>query len=895
LGAGLPVAVVGHSVGGLELYHTLDDLGLTVVLDEWGEFAACLSLSGDTAGFLALSPMAAGVQARLQSLQTSFAQVAGVIVLSEPFCAHSLLETAVRQCCGVPVLGLSCETLRPLDQARRMRIESFARSLREGEGRSWNSESRIQNPEGRIQNPEFRIQNSESGIQNPEGRIQNPEFRIQNSESGIQNPEGRIQNPESGRQKAEAGSRLESHTLFTPNMAPPETKNETPSTECKKNRIGLFSTIPVEIIFAAGAVPVDVNNLFVTHVNPGRLLEIAHEHGFPNTVCAWTRGLFGAVMEEGISQVVVVPHGDCSMNLAMADRLEAAGVRVYRFHYPLEALDPVSALREEISRLAKELGTDLKAARRIFDEFRPLRQTLRDLDHGLWTADNVPAEQVRVAQLSATDFLGDAEVFKQRLTSVGSTIDHRPSYSALPTSPAGLRRTSRATKDKSTINHPLRVALFGVPGLLSDLVPYLEELGARVVLFETEHAFAMLSDGDSLEEQYSPQGYSYPYGIEVRLKRFLELCRQRSVDRVVYYQQAFCHHNLETRRVLAALAPLPVLALEGDVPGMLTQRDRLRLETFVMAHSVGRSSPILLRPSGYEGQVDHRACLALDLGSRFAKILLVTGDRQIRHRMDSMEFYRAHTRRVDGHMLLDVDGIAALMGSSVTPASIVATGYGRHLARVEGALVLPEIIAHALGAAYQVSVPEFLLVDFGGQDTKAIHVSRGTVAGFVANDKCAAGSGRYVENMARVLGMSLDDVLCCSADPVPLSQVCATFGESEVVGHIVDGVSERSIAAGVMQSVAQRTLQLLGSLSGRGGRSVRTLTARPEPATTDGRLPLYLSGGLGSASALTEFLLASGRFSSVQPLPDVQFNGAIGCLRSCSCIADPSGYNGAAR
>ncbi len=435
------------------------------------------------------------------------------------------------------------------------------------------------------------------------------------------------------------------------------------------------------------------------------------------------------------------------------------------------------------------------------------------------------------------------------------------------------------------------MALFGVPGLLSDLVPYLEELGVRVVLFETEHAFAMLSEADTVEQQYSPERYSYPYGIEVRLKRFSELCRQRSVDRVVYYQQAFCHHNLETRRVLAALVPLPVLTVEGDLPGMLTQRDRLRIETFVMAHSVARSSTDDRRPS----TIDHRACLALDLGSRFAKILLVTGDRQIRHRMDSMEFYRAHTRKVDGRMKLDVDGIAASMGSSVTLVPIVATGYGRHLARVEGARVLPEIIAHALGAAHQVSAVEFLLVDFGGQDTKAIHVCGGAVVQFVANDRCAAGSGRYVENMARVLGMDLEDVLCCSADPVPLSQVCATFGESEVVSHIVDGVSERSIAAGVMQSVAQRTLQLLGSLPGRGGRAVPAQTVGEGPATTDGQLPLYLSGGLGSATALAAFLLASGRFSSVQPLPDVHFNGAIGCLRSCSCIADPSGYNGAAR
>ena len=172
---------------------------------------------------------------------------------------------------------------------------------------------------------------------------------------------------------------------------------------------------------------------------------------------------------------------------------------------------------------------------------------------------------------------------------------------------------------------------------------------------------------------------------------------------------------------------------------------------------------------------------------------------------------------------------------------------------------MPEVHAHAAGAAAQIGPAEFVLADLGGQDTKAIRVRGGAVLDFVMNDRCAAGSGRYVENMARLLEVDLAEVLTHHEDPVILSNVCATFGESEVVGLVVEGVPLERIAAGILRSVAMRLLQLLGRLPDVGG------------------LPLYLSGGLATSSGLVR-LLEANRGGDVVALPRPRLSGALGCL-----------------
>lgn len=153
--------------------------------------------------------------------------------------------------------------------------------------------------------------------------------------------------------------------------------------------------------------------------------------------------------------------------------------------------------------------------------------------------------------------------------------------------------------------------------------------------------------------------------------------------------------------------------------------------------------------------------------------------------------------------------------SQAAPEVIIATGYGR--SRVEGSSGrVTEITCHARGISHLA--PEVrTLIDVGGQDCKAIHVGpAGSVLEFAMNDRCAAGTGRFFENMARVLDIDLDDFghLALRGDGrVDISHVCAVFAESEVVGLLARGVAKADVASALCRSAAR----LIASVARRVG------------------------------------------------------------------------------
>lgn len=144
---------------------------------------------------------------------------------------------------------------------------------------------------------------------------------------------------------------------------------------------------------------------------------------------------------------------------------------------------------------------------------------------------------------------------------------------------------------------------------------------------------------------------------------------------------------------------------------------------------------------------------------------------------------------------------------------VVATGYGRHLAREKlGCRAVTEIRAHALGASWLF--PECrTVIDIGGQDSKAIRVSAGKHANFEMNDRCAAGTGRFLEVMAAALGYTLAEfgrAALDTAESVPVNSMCTVFSESEVVSLIARGADKHSIARGLHESIVDRLLALVG-------------------------------------------------------------------------------------
>ncbi len=144
-------------------------------------------------------------------------------------------------------------------------------------------------------------------------------------------------------------------------------------------------------------------------------------------------------------------------------------------------------------------------------------------------------------------------------------------------------------------------------------------------------------------------------------------------------------------------------------------------------------------------------------------------------------------------------------------AAVVSTGYGRD--RVEDRLTsVTEITCHARGITALLPGTRFL-IDIGGQDSKAILLGKdGNVVDFAMNDKCAAGTGRFLEAMARALQVDIDDMADMdigAEGKQSISSMCTVFAESEVVSLIADGAPVNEIVMGLNRAIASRILSLV--------------------------------------------------------------------------------------
>lgn len=140
----------------------------------------------------------------------------------------------------------------------------------------------------------------------------------------------------------------------------------------------------------------------------------------------------------------------------------------------------------------------------------------------------------------------------------------------------------------------------------------------------------------------------------------------------------------------------------------------------------------------------------------------------------------------------------------------VATGYGRFNVPFASKQI-SEITCHAQGANHLFADTR-TVIDIGGQDSKAIRINeKGEVIDFVMNDKCAAGTGRFLEKMAEVLEINIKDLgelSLKSKKVIEISSMCAVFAESEVVSLLADGSTREDIAMGLHNSVADRVISL---------------------------------------------------------------------------------------
>lgn len=275
-----------------------------------------------------------------------------------------------------------------------------------------------------------------------------------------------------------------------------------------------------------------------------------------------------------------------------------------------------------------------------------------------------------------------------------------------------------------------------------------------------------------------------------------------SADGVIYHTVQFCDNYAYEYAWLKNWLDRPMLLLETDYTRQSEGQVRTRIEAFLESLSVSRPRPEKKRREDGKMYV-----MGIDSGSTSTNAVIMDQDKKI------TAFSVVRTGAKSGvsadRALKEVLEKAGLSREDIS--WIVSTGYGRVSIAFADENVT-EISCHGKGAHY--FNPEIrTILDIGGQDSKAIHLNEnGEVKDFVMNDKCAAGTGRFLEMIARTLEVSLDElgaIALTSKEKIEITSMCSVFAESEVISLIANNKEKADIADGVCHAISNKAFGLL--------------------------------------------------------------------------------------
>jgi benzoyl-CoA reductase/2-hydroxyglutaryl-CoA dehydratase subunit BcrC/BadD/HgdB len=317
--------------------------------------------------------------------------------------------------------------------------------------------------------------------------------------------------------------------------------------------IGLTTTVPIEIIYAAGCIPLDLNNLFITSPSSEKLILEAERMGFPRNTCSWIKGIWGVVKERGIKEIVAVTQGDCSNTHALIEILQFQGVKVFPFAYPFDrSRELLYAQMEQMRRYFQVSWEDIKRKKEELDEIRALAH---EIDRLCYEDNLVSGYEDHLYLVSTSDMKGDPQAFKRE-----------------------MEEFIKKAKTRKPFREDLRLGYVGVPPIFTDLYQKIEALGGRVVYNELQRQFSMPFHTDDIVEQYLL--YTYPYSFFYRLEDIKREVKRREIHGLIHYVQSFCFRQMQDI-ILRKELKTPILTLEGDRPGPLDVRTELRLEAFM--------------------------------------------------------------------------------------------------------------------------------------------------------------------------------------------------------------------------------------------------------------------------------------------------------------------------
>lgn len=398
------------------------------------------------------------------------------------------------------------------------------------------------------------------------------------------------------------------------------------------------------------------------------------------------------------------------------------------------------------------------------------------------------------------------DIYEQRIKAM---IEAYEKFSGKTFDEAAFVSYVKKKEEKQNISHKTGALNIGILGARANdnIKKILEEKGANVAFDLTctglgrkifcDESEVLKSYARGLLSQFPCMRMEQASNRDEMIRRYAD-----SVDGIIYHTVQFCDNYAYEYAWLKEWLKRPVLLLETDYTRQSYGQILTRIEAFL-------ESLQPKRPHAKKNMEGDRAMyvLGIDSGSTSTNAVIMDQDRKI------VAFSVVRTGAKSGEsadrILKEVLDKASLKREDIS--WIVSTGYGRVSIDFADENVT-EISCHGKGAHY-FNPKIRTILDIGGQDSKAIKLSEtGDVSDFVMNDKCAAGTGRFLEMIARSLEVSLDElgaIALESKEKIEITSMCSVFAESEVISLIAQNKEKADIANGVCGAIANKAFGLL--------------------------------------------------------------------------------------
>ena len=194
--------------------------------------------------------------------------------------------------------------------------------------------------------------------------------------------------------------------------------------------------------------------------------------------------------------------------------------------------------------------------------------------------------------------------------------------------------------------------------------------------------------------------------------------------------------------------------------------------------------------------------IGIDIGSTAAKVSVFNGE-------DIIDNFTMPTGWSSIETAKSIEERLLSQNINMETSKVIATGYGR-VSVPYAHKTITEITCHGMGTQYLMG-KDCTIIDIGGQDTKIISLKDGRVTDFTMNDKCAAGTGKFMELMSNTLGVSIQELseMALVGDDISINSMCTVFAESEVISLIGKGASREDIARGIINSITGRVSSMI--------------------------------------------------------------------------------------